>query len=237
MYRAMQPVSGGAQGRALEQHAQAGRSRSPPTAAQCKHAQLERCTSLRAVLSLVGIAEVSQLHCCVMKLLRSPPGAARQKLHCDVPTHAVVGASRTAAAHAPLPKKAPQCVSIVLHLNPEPMPSTHVPRAPVTDGTPSWSTASSSPPCDEEEKEQQQQQQQQQQQHHFVSHDDMHGGDLLLFFSDVAHFGPTNALTSNWRWVLFVMFSPEAGSDQDGQQTFLTWQCGGKPNATLVGAR
>lgn len=53
----------------------------------------------------------------------------------------------------------------------------------------------------------------------FASHA-MYGGDALVFYGDVAHYGPANPSGIDWRWVLYVMFSPEAGPDQDAVQEY-----------------
>jgi len=50
----------------------------------------------------------------------------------------------------------------------------------------------------------------------------MYGGDALTMYGNVAHFGPANPSDTDWRWVLFVMFSPEAGPDQDASQEFFS---------------
>jgi hypothetical protein len=175
-------------------------------------------TAVRRVLSSIGVA-ADALHCCAMKVLRSPPGAARQKLHYDVPVGAMLsdpsargqGVSRLSA------HKGPQCISAVLHLNPETTRGTHVPIATAAEmaslygsespssGAESDTAASNDRRCNDS---------------NFVSHD-MLGGDLLVFFDDVAHYGPANVSLTEWRWVLFVMFSPEEGPDQDNLQTFL----------------
>jgi hypothetical protein len=47
---------------------------------------------------------------------------------------------------------------------------------------------------------------------------------LVLFHGDVAHYCPVNELQTKWRWVLFAMFSPMEGADQDEYQQFLRCQ-------------
>ncbi len=50
----------------------------------------------------------------------------------------------------------------------------------------------------------------------------MRGGDTLIMYGDVLHFGPDNPSDTDWRWVLFAMFSPEVGPDQDAAQEFFS---------------
>jgi hypothetical protein len=189
-------------------------------ASQQRHAdtmtspELRRVTesALRRLLLSVGVPHVDSLHCCVMKVLRSPPRAGRQKLHVDVPSSAVVHHPHTRKATGE--SKAPRCVSIVLHLNPGVTCGTHVPLLSAADMAPllgcmprhdEWATVSERL-CRES---------------NFASHD-MQGGDALVFYTDVPHFGPANPSDTDWRWVLYTMFSPEAGPDQDDTQEFFS---------------
>ena len=91
--------------------------------------------------------------------------------------------------------KAARCISIVIHLTPGITSGAHVPDAPAADMRVLLTNPAKGlePACDES---------------NFVSHA-MHGGDLCLFFNDVAHYGPANTSTTDWRFVLFVLYSPE----------------------------
>ncbi|MDR3444324.1 hypothetical protein [Dyella sp.] len=42
--------------------------------------------------------------------------------------------------------------------------------------------------------------------------------------NDVAHYGPANPSATDWRFVLFVLFSPEEAQNQDKYQQFLRCQ-------------
>lgn len=167
--------------------------------------------ALRRALSVVGVADrdVNALHCCTMKVLRSPPGAGRQRLHLDVPSAALIHHPRTRKETSE--RKAPRCISVILHLNPGVTRGTHVPLVSaeemsslVTLDPHDWPAGSSERLCAED---------------NFLSHD-MHGGDALIMYGNVAHFGPANPSNTEWRWVLFTMFSPEAGPEQDASQEF-----------------
>ena len=101
---------------------------------------------------------------------------------------------------------------VILHLNPEVTCGTHIPlasadeMAPVVTLSPcDWPAGSEAliTLCDEK---------------NFLSHD-MHGGDALVMYGNVA-FGPANPSNTEWRWVFFAMFSPEAGPEQDASQEF-----------------
>lgn len=52
----------------------------------------------------------------------------------------------------------------------------------------------------------------------------MERGDASVFYQDVPHCGPAHSDSSDerdvrqWRWVLFAMFSPAGGADQDNEQ-------------------
>jgi hypothetical protein len=54
-------------------------------------------------------------------------------------------------------------------------------------------------------------------------------GDVTVFYQDVPHCGPAHPPVvddqhmSKWRWVLFAMFSPSEGAEQDAAQQYL--QC------------
>ncbi len=145
------------------------------------------------------------------KVLRSPPRAGQQKLHVDVPTAAMLHHPRTRRPTDQ--KKAPQCVSVVLHLNPGATNGTHVPLLSAADMAlllqplrpAKWGEASERL-CHES---------------NYASHA-MYGGDVLVFHGDIAHYGPANPSTTDWRWVLFVMFSPEDGPEQDAEQEYFT---------------
>jgi hypothetical protein len=156
-------------------------------------------TAVRRALASIGVS-TDALHCCVIKVLRSPPGAARQKVHIDVPFDATVLDPTT---NKKVPKGS-RCLSVLLHLNPEPTRGTHVPKS-----TADVMAALEKKDCRDS---------------NFISHE-MFGGDMLVFYDDVPHFGPANESDTEWRWVLFVMFSPEEGPEQDSQQTF--FDCGG----------
>jgi hypothetical protein len=139
--------------------------------------------AIRKVLASIGVPTDS-LHCCTIKVLRSPPGAARQKVHVDVPFDVMIlDPATNQKVH-----KGSRCLSVVLHLNPEPTRGTHIPKATAAE-----MAASLEKDCSDEM---------------FISHE-MVGGDLLVFYDDVPHFGPANESDTEWRWVLFVMFSPE----------------------------
>lgn len=174
--------------------------------------QLQRTTeaALRRLLRSTGVPDVEALHCCVMKVLCSPPRAGRQKMHADVPSAAMIHHPQTRKETSE--RKAPRCLSILLHLNPGVTRGTHVPLLSAADMSPlmhcspdEWSTVSEHL-CRES---------------NFVSHD-MQGGDALVFYGDVAHFGPANPSDTKWRWVLYAMFSPEAGLDQDAKQEYFS---------------
>jgi hypothetical protein len=188
----------------------------PTTAALRKSTE----SAVRRVLSSIGVA-VDALHCCAMKVLRSPPGAARQKLHYDVPVGAMLSdhTARGQGAVGRGMRKGPQCISAVLHLNPETTRGTHVPIATAAEMA-SLYYGSEHPPSGAEPGDTITSNDRRCKDSNFLSHD-MLGGDLLVFFDDVAHYGPANASLTDWRWVLFVMFSPEEGPDQDNLQTFL----------------
>jgi hypothetical protein len=165
---------------------------------------------LRGRLLSMGVEAAPHLYAVVMKLLRSPPGAGRQLLHFDVPSSARVQPQRGDAGT----QKSPLCYSCILHLNPGESRSTHMPNLPAAQMEPLFSAAGAT--------------WQQQSEHlchpdHFHSHA-MHSGDLLVFRTDVAHYGPANDSSADERWVLFVMFSPVGGPDQDERQEFL--DCG-----------
>ncbi len=146
-----------------------------------------------------------------MKVLRSPPRAGQQKLHVDVPTAAMLHHPRTRKATDE--KKAPRCVSVVLHLNPGATYGTHVPLLSAADMASllqpirpaEWAEASERL-CHGS---------------NYASHV-MYGSDALIFHGDVVHYGPANPSTTDWRWVLFVMFSPEDGPEQDAEQEYFT---------------
>jgi hypothetical protein len=175
--------------------------------------------ALRRVLSSIGVA-ADALHCCAMKVLRSPPGAARQKLHYDVPVGAMLSdpSARGQGVSRLSVRKGPQCISAVLHLNPETTRDTHVPIATAAEMASLYS--GSEGPSSGAESETVTSNDRRCKDSNFLSHH-MLGGDLLVFFDDVAHYGPANESPTEWRWVLFVMFSPEEGPDQDNLQTFL----------------
>lgn len=166
---------------------------------------------LRELLRSAAVPHVDELHCCTIKVLRSPPLAGRQRLHVDVPSSAALYPPHSRQATAG--RKAPRCVSVVLHLNPGVTRGTHVPLPSAADMAPLMQSL----PPDEWAAERDRLCVDQ----NFASHD-MQGGDALVFYGDVAHYGPANPSATDWRWVLFVMFSPEPGPDQDAEQEYLS---------------
>ena len=162
---------------------------------------------LRVQLLAMGVDAASQLHVSGVKLVRSPPGAGRQMLHLDVPSKARVHSQRGDAGTP----KAQQCYSCILHLHPGEAQSTWVPALPAAQMQPLFDTKGAA--------------WREHAQHlchvdHFRSHL-MQAGDLMVFRGDVPHYGPANESSSEWRWVLFVMFSPVPGPNQDSEQEFL----------------
>jgi hypothetical protein len=167
--------------------------------------------TMRQVLIIAGVPNVEKLHCTSIKLLASPPLAGRQKRHVDVPRSKTIHKLHRRDSGIP---KAPQCISMVLHLNGGSTAGTHVPTltpAAMNQLIQEWIRCKKNARiCDDKI---------------FTSHT-MSFGDLLLFFNDVVHFGPANLSSTEWRWVLFVHFSPEEGPNQDSNQDF--FKCGGK---------
>jgi hypothetical protein len=161
---------------------------------------------VRQVLVKAGVPNASRLYCAVKKALRSRPGAGRQISHTDLP---LTGDLHDPATRQPTGKsKASQCVAVILHLNVTPVPGTHVPKwtaEEMAGMTGANFKRHGAPICEDAS---------------FVSHL-MEMGDLLLFFTDVAHYGPANSSRTEWRWILYFLFSPEEGPDQDHFQDYL----------------
>lgn len=161
---------------------------------------------LHELLVRLGVDDAENKQCVELKLLRSPPGAERQILHLDTPE---TDELRKGRRRVPGSLKAPHCVSVILHLNPGATHGTHTPTCPASQ-LPAL-VASPAAWCDESA-------------FHSV---DMYQGDVALFYHDVPHFGPAHkdggkaSDMAQWRWVLFAMFSPESGANQDTKQTFL----------------
>jgi hypothetical protein len=155
---------------------------------------------VRALLRHLGVPE-KHLHLCVLKVLRSPPGALRQKVHTDTDVEAPVHD----AHRKPIPgtKKAEQCISVIIHLNPGKSKGTYLPVFTATARKFGMARDATSY-CEENAYES-------------LS---MEQGDMALFFQDVPHYGPDNPEPDGWRWVLFMMFSPEDAAGQDEYQSF-----------------
>jgi hypothetical protein len=156
----------------------------------------ETVEQLRERLQQMGAAPPA--HAVVAKLLRSPPGADPQLVHSDIP------GAHTAGDDTP---KAAQCVSCLVNLAPRPTCSTWLPRLPAEQ------LLRRAAESDE--------------QHlerlcdpiHYASYA-LQPGDLVAFRGDLPHYGPGN-LSGEERWMLFVLFSPVEGADQDEQQQFV----------------
>jgi hypothetical protein len=184
----------------------------------------ETAAALRDLLRGLHIDRIDEKECVVLKLLRSPPGAARQRLHYDIPTDLPLRDRHR--RELPGTQKAAHCVSVLVHLNPGASTGTHLPRPSHVDMLRLIRDESTgSLPCDESM---------------YVS-SIMQQSAVTVFYGDVPHYGPAHLVTtgdqrssppsrrdatdlSAWRWVLFALFSPERGARQDEQQTLLS--CG-----------
>lgn len=166
--------------------------------------------ALRDLLRKLQVDGIDEKECVVLKLIRSPPGAARQRLHYDVPTHIPLRDKHR--QEIPGTMKAAHCVSVIVHLSPGTTAGTHLPRHTHADMLRLLQDeATGSLPCDAST---------------YISNA-MQQSDVAIFYDDVPHYGPAHSVTaetdiSTWRWVLFAMFSPERGARQDEQQTFLS---------------
>jgi hypothetical protein len=181
----------------------------------------ETTGALRDLLRRLHVDGIDDKRCVVLKLIRSPPGAARQRLHYDVPTLLPLRDKHRRAI--PGTTKAAHCVSVLVHLNPGSSAGTHLPRRSHVDmlrmiaGGETFGSLA----CDASM---------------YVS-SRMDQSDVTVFYDDVPHYGPAHPMqatnvecrsadVSMWRWVLFAMFSPERGARQDEQQTFLVCEEG-----------
>jgi hypothetical protein len=157
----------------------------------------------------MGIEAAPHLHLSVMKLMRIAPGAGRQMLHFDIPSTVRVHSRRGDEGT----QKASQCYSCILHLSSGDAQGTHLPILSAERMQPVLTAKKTGVGLRDEIAR--------------LCHPDnfhshlMHSGDLLVFRDDVPHYGPANGSTSEWRWVLFVLFSPVPGPDQDGTQEFI----------------
>lgn len=183
-----------------------------------RSAELLKATQARMaeLLMDLGVSNVASKHCVAVKLLRSPPGASAQLVHWDQnPDKPLLDDDGR-----PIPgtKKAEHCVSIILHLNPGATKGTYVPKATAVE-VPNRIAAGlrSKAHCE------------QMRVREFGSHS-MDQGDALLFYQDLPHYGPEQPDVStpkerddinNWRWVLFLMYSPQIGANQDAHQITL----------------
>ena len=167
----------------------------------------ETIEAMHAILVRLGVS-MHGMKCVELKLLRSPPGAARQVAHKDTPEHAELHAGRQVL---PGTKKAPHCVSVLMHINPGTTQGTHMPVGEASQMAALFADLANV--CIESN-------------FHSAS---MQQGDITVFYHDVFHYGPAYdgveggdvKDVSTWRWVLFAMFSPEHGAGQDEHQTFV----------------
>lgn len=105
-------------------------------------------------------------------------------------------------------------MSVIVHLNPGKSKGTYVPKCTSTEMKRRFEQEKDSSLCDSST---------------FTSHD-MEQSDVLVFYQDVMHYGPENPSLpsldstdiSTWRWVLFAMYSPVKGANQDEQQQLLS---------------
>ena len=98
-------------------------------------------------------------------------------------------------------KKASRCLSVIIHLSPEDVKGTYLPKAAYDHAMESWRTLA----CDE----------------HAFESKQMRQGSASVFYHDVVHYGPEHPRTANGaRWVLFVMFSPEKTARQAAVQEY-----------------
>jgi hypothetical protein len=182
------------------------------TVASAYALQMETTRVLQQLLVDMGVPRAKDKDCCVMKLLRSPPGAGRQALHWDIKQDEPLHDKNRQAIKGS--KKASECLSIIIHLNPCTMKGTYVPNVTAKELDRRLDTGTTAN-CQSIE---------------FVSND-MEQGDALVFYQDVPHYGPEFPVDASlevgkvninsWRWVLFVMFSPESTAGQDEIQDLL----------------
>lgn len=149
----------------------------------------------RELLPFIGIND-PDLDVRVIKVLRSPPLAGQQRMHCDVPPDV-----KTLSGDS----KARRCLSFVLHLNFDTTAGTHVPNISASLIRKVMSSPLSDGFCDDSR---------------FFTSTSMQGGDILIFYGDTPHFGPANHSMWKERDVLFIMMTPDDGENQDAQQQF-----------------